>query len=159
MNQAHNSLKHKDTTNPNCNLCDKLDTLEHVLSSCSTALTQDTDGDTTQPLESWLERKKEHGNNPQHGHIAFVKSDDTSTTQPTLQNRSVGKTQTAQPTLQNRSVGKTQTAQPALQNRSVGKTQTAQPTLQHDLHCRILGGTTGWNMEVYLGKKLIFLHT
>ena len=82
-------------------------------------------------LADWLEkeRKKEHGNNPQHGQIAFVKSGDTR------------KTQTAQPTLQNRSVGSS-TAKLTLQNRSVGSS--------------ILGGTTGWNMEVDLGKRLVF---
>ena len=48
----------------------------------------------------------EHDDNPQYGHIAFVKSSDSSTAQPTLQNRSVGMTQTAQPTFQNRSVGR-----------------------------------------------------
>ena len=51
------------------------------------------------------------------------------------------KTHTAQPTLQNRSVGSS-TAKPILQNRSVGSS--------------ILGGTTGWNMEVDLGKRLVF---
>ena len=51
------------------------------------------------------------------------------------------KTQTAQPTLQNRRVGSS-TAKPTLQNRSVGSS--------------ILGGTTGWNMEVDLGKRLVF---
>ena len=82
-------------------------------------------------MADWLEkeRKKEHGNNPQHGQIAFVKSGDTR------------KTQTAQPTLQNRSVGSS-TAKPTLQNRSVGSS--------------ILGGTTDWNMEVDLGKRLVF---
>ena len=42
---------------------------------------------------------------------------------------------------QNRSVGSS-TAKPTLQNRSVGLS--------------ILGGTTGWNMEVDLGKRLVF---
>ena len=51
------------------------------------------------------------------------------------------KTQTAQPTLQNRSVGSS-TAQSALQNCSVGSS--------------ILGGTTGWNIELDLGKRRVF---
>ena len=82
-------------------------------------------------LADWLEkeRKKEHGNNSQHGQIAFVESGDTR------------KTQTPQPTLQNRSVVSS-TAKPTLQNRSLGSS--------------ILGGTTGWNMEVDLGKRLVF---
>ena len=42
----------------------------------------------------------------------------------------------------NRNVGKTQTAQPTVQNRSVGSS--------------ILFGTTGWNMVVDLGKRLVF---
>ena len=123
------------TTDPKCSLCDKPGTLEHVLSSCSTALTQGRyrwrHDSVLRELADWLEkeRKKEHGNNPQHGQIAFVKSGDTR------------KTQTAQPTLQNRSVGSS-TAKPTLQNRSVGSS--------------ILGGTTGWNMEVDLGKRLVF---
>ena len=76
-----------------------------------------------------MEWKKEHGNNPQHGQIAFVKSGDTR------------KTQRAQPTVQNRSVGLS-TTKPTLQNRSVGSSN--------------LGGTTSWNMEVALGKRLVF---
>ena len=37
------------------------------------------------------------------------------------------------------------------------KTQTAQPTLQNrSVWSSILGGTTGWNMEVDLGKRLVF---
>ena len=82
-------------------------------------------------MADWLEkeRKKEHGNNPKHGQIAFVKSGDTR------------KTQTAQPTLQNRSVGSL-TAKPTLQNHCAGSS--------------ILGGTAGWNMEVDLGKRLVF---
>ena len=111
------------TTDPKCSLCDKPGTLEHVMSSCSTALTQGRyrwrHDSVLRELADWLE--KEHGNNPQHGHIAFVKSGDTR------------KTQTAQPTLQNRSVGSS-TAKSTLQNRSVMSS--------------ILGGTTGWNMEV-----------
>ena len=51
------------------------------------------------------------------------------------------KTQTAQPTLRNRSVGSSK-AKSALQNRSVGSS--------------ILCGTTGWNMEVDLGKRRVF---
>ena len=123
------------TTDPKCSLCDKPGTLEHVLSSCSTALTQGRyrwrHDSVLRELADWLEkeRKKEHGNNPQHGQIAFVKSGDTR------------KTQTAQPTLQNRSVGSS-TGKPTLQNRSVGSS--------------ILGDTTGWNMEVDLGKRLVF---
>ena len=85
------------TTYPKCSLCDKPCTLEHVLSSCSIALTQERyrwrHDSVLKELADWLEkRKNEHDNNPQHGHIAFVKSDDTSkkqTAQPTLQNRSV----------------------------------------------------------------------
>ena len=61
--------------------------------------------------------------------IAFVKSGDTR------------KTQAAQPTLQNRSVDSS-TAKPTLQNRCVGSS--------------ILGGTTGWNMEVDFEKRLVF---
>ena len=53
----------------------------------------------------------------------------------------IRKTQTTQPTLQNRSVGSS-TAKPTLQNRSVGSS--------------VLGGTTGWNMEVDLEKRLVF---
>ena len=40
------------TTDPKCSLCDKPGTLEHVLSSCSTALTQGRY--TTRSSESWL---------------------------------------------------------------------------------------------------------
>ena len=120
------------TADPQCSLCDKPGTLEHVLSSCSTALTQGRyrwrHDSVLRKLADWLEkgRKKKHGNNPQQGQIAFVKSGDTRNTQ------------TAQPTLLNRSVGSS-TAKPTLQNRSVGSS--------------ILGGTTGWNMEVDLGKR------
>ena len=98
------------TTDPKCSLCDKPGTQEHVLSSCSTALTQGRyrwrHDLVLRELADWpeKERKKEHVNNPQHGQIAFVKSGDTR------------KTQTAQPTLQNRSVGSS-TAKPTLQNR------------------------------------------
>ena len=66
------------TTDPKCSLCDKPGTLEHVLSSCSTALTQGRyrwrHDSVLKELATWLEkeRKKEHGNNPQHGQIAFV---------------------------------------------------------------------------------------
>ena len=101
------------TTDPKCSLCDKPGTLENVLSSCSTALTQGRyrwrHDSVLRELADWLEkeRKKEHGYNPQHGQNAFVKSGDTR------------KTQTAQPTLQDRCVGSS-TAKPTLQNRSVG---------------------------------------
>jgi hypothetical protein len=98
---------------PKCSLCDRIGTLEHVLSSCSTSL---TDGryrwrhDTVlRELADWLEteRKKERGSNPQHRRIAFVKPGETST--------------------------------------------RAQ---KH--HASILDGTTGWNLEVDLGRKLVF---
>ena len=123
------------TTDPKCSLCDKPGTLEHVLSSCSTALTQGRyrwrHDSVLRELADWLEkeRKKEHGNNPQHGQIAFVKSGDTR------------KDTDSTTTLQNRSVGSS-TGKPTLQNRSVGSS--------------ILGGTTGWNMEVDLGKETCF---
>ena len=43
------------------------------------------------------------------------------------------------------------------QSRDIRKTQTAQPTLQNcSVGSSILGGTTGWNMEVDLGKRLVF---
>ena len=64
---------------------------------------------------------------PKHEQITFVKSGDTI------------KIQTVQPILQNHGVGSS-TAKPTLQNRSVRSS--------------ILGGSTGWNMEVDMGKRL-----
>ncbi|XP_052271754.1 uncharacterized protein LOC127872461 [Dreissena polymorpha] len=75
------------TAEPKCSLCDRVGTLEHVLSSCSTALTQGRyrwrHDLVLRELADWLEkeRKKEHGNHPRHGHIAFVKSGETVKTQ------------------------------------------------------------------------------
>ena len=121
------------TRDPKCSLCEKPGTLEHVLSSCSTALTQGRNrwrhDSVLRELADWLEkeRKKEHGNNPKHGQIAFVKSGDTR------------KTQTAQPTLQNRSVGSS-TAKSTLQNRSVGSS--------------ILGGTLAGTLELTWERDL-----
>ena len=59
------------------------------------------------PYNYFEERKKEHGYNPHHGHIAFVKSGDTSNEQTTKRSS-------------------------------------------------IQGGTTGGNMEVDSGKRLVF---
>ena len=101
------------TTDPKCSLCDKPGTLEHVLSSCTTSLTQgryrwrhDT---VLREVADWLEaeRKKDRKSNPKHGYINFVKPGETA------------------------------------------KAQCAQKA-------SILDGTTGWNMEVDLGKKLVF---
>ena len=76
------------------------------------------------------------------------------TAKSTLQNRSVGSS-TVKSTLQNRSVGSS-TAKSTLQNRSVGSS-TAKPTLQNrSVGSSIIGVTTGWNMEVDLGKRLAF---
>ena len=97
---------------PKCSLCDKPGTLEHVLSSCPTSL---TDGryrwrhDTVlRELADWLEteRKKDRRSTPQHGQV-FIKAGETVT--------------------------------------KGGKQQAS-----------ILDGTTGWNMEVDLGKRLVF---
>jgi len=72
------------TDDPKCSLCDRPGTLEHVLSTCSTSLTQgryrwrhDT---VLRELADWLEneRKKERGSNPKH-HITFVKPGETMT--------------------------------------------------------------------------------
>ena len=68
----------------NASLCDKPGTL----GACSVILLYSTDTrkipmetrtQSLRELADWLEkeRKKEHGNNPQHGQIAFVKSGDT----------------------------------------------------------------------------------
>ncbi|XP_052256524.1 uncharacterized protein LOC127861838 [Dreissena polymorpha] len=68
------------TEDPKCSLCDRVGTLEHVLSSFTTALTQGRyrcrHDLVLRELADWLEkeRKKERGNYPRHGHIAFVKS-------------------------------------------------------------------------------------
>jgi len=68
---------------PKCSLCDKTGTLEHVLSSCSTSL---TDGryrwrhDTVlRELADWLEteRKKERESTLQHGQVSFIKAGET----------------------------------------------------------------------------------
>ncbi|XP_052267689.1 uncharacterized protein LOC127869268 [Dreissena polymorpha] len=75
------------TADPKCSLCDRVGPLEHVLSSCTTALTQGRyrwrHDLVLRELIDWLEkeRKKEHGNYPRHGHIAFVKSGETKKTQ------------------------------------------------------------------------------
>lgn len=101
------------TADPKCSLCDRTGTLEHVLSSCSTSLTQGRyrwrHDSVLRELADWLEkeRKKERGKHPHHGHIAFVKPGETR------------------------------------------KTQTPHKS-------SILDGTTGWNMEVDLGKRLVF---
>ena len=72
------------TDDPKCSLCDRPGTLEHVLSTCSTSLTQgryrwrhDT---VLRELADWLEneRKKERGSNPKH-HITFVNPGETMT--------------------------------------------------------------------------------
>ena len=101
------------TTDPKCSLCDRTGTLEHVLSSCPTALTQGRyrwrHDSVLRELADWLERerKKERGNHPAHKYISFVKT---------------------------------------------GETNKAQKTHRSS----ILDGTTGWNMEVDLGKRLVF---
>ena len=90
------------------------------------------DGYTTQSSESWLTGWRRSGKRNMvitPNNIPFVKSGDTR------------KTRTAQHTLHNRSVGSS-TAKPTLQNRSVGSS--------------ILGCTTGCNMEVDLGQRLVF---
>ncbi|XP_052271950.1 uncharacterized protein LOC127872661 [Dreissena polymorpha] len=72
---------------PKCSLCNRVGTLEHVLSSCATALTQERyrwrHDLVLRELADWLgkERTKERGNYPRHGHIAFVKSVETMKTQ------------------------------------------------------------------------------
>ncbi|XP_052280752.1 uncharacterized protein LOC127878274 [Dreissena polymorpha] len=75
------------TAEPKCSLCDRVGTLEHVLSSCSTALTpgryRSRHDLVLRELADWLEkeRKKEHCNHPRYGHVAFVKSGETGKTQ------------------------------------------------------------------------------
>jgi len=72
------------TDDPKCSLCDRSGTLEHVLSSCSTSLTQvryrKRHDAVLRVLSDWLEneRKKERGSNPKH-HITFDKPGETMT--------------------------------------------------------------------------------
>ncbi|XP_052238637.1 uncharacterized protein LOC127849934 [Dreissena polymorpha] len=69
------------TEDPKYSLYDRVGTLKHVLSSCTTALTQGKyrwrHDLVLRELADWLEkeRQKEIGNYPRHGHIALVKSD------------------------------------------------------------------------------------
>ena len=63
------------TTDPKGSLRDKPGPLEHVLSSCLTTLTKGKyrrrHDSVLRELADWLEkeRRKEHGNSPQHGHM------------------------------------------------------------------------------------------
>ena len=72
------------TDDPKCSLCDRPGTLEHVLSTCSTSLTQGRyrkrHDAVLRVLSDWLEneRKKERGSNPKH-HITFDKPGETMT--------------------------------------------------------------------------------
>jgi hypothetical protein len=69
------------TTDPNCKLCDRPATLEHVLSSCSTALSQGRyrwrHDNVLREVADWLEqeRKKERRSNSHR--INFVKTGET----------------------------------------------------------------------------------
>lgn len=98
---------------PKCSLCDRPGTLEHVLSSCPTALAQGRyrwrHDAVLRELADWLEkeRKKDRGTCAEHRHTAFVKQGERGTT-----------------------------------------------TTPH--RASILDGTTTWNMEVDLGKRLVF---
>jgi len=101
------------STYSTCKLCDRPSTLEHVLSSCSTALTQGRfkwrHDNVLREVTDWLEieRKKDRRSNPQQRYVNFVKPGE------------------------------------AAKSQSTKKTS-------------ILDGTTGWNMEMDLGKKLVF---
>jgi hypothetical protein len=76
-------------TDPTCQLCDRPGTLEHVLSSCPTALSQgryrwrhDT---VLREVADWLEgeRKKDHKTNPRDRRINFVKAGEATRSQST----------------------------------------------------------------------------
>jgi hypothetical protein len=74
-------------TDPTCSLCKKPGTLEHVLSSCSTALTQGRyrwrHDNVLREVADWLEgeKKKPRRSNSQAGHINFVRPGETAKTE------------------------------------------------------------------------------
>ena len=71
------------STDPTCSLCDKPGTLEHVLSSCTTALTQGRyrwrHDVFLREIADWLEgeRKRPRRSSPQKSHINFVRPGET----------------------------------------------------------------------------------
>jgi len=75
------------TTDPTCSLCKRTDTLEQVLSSCSTALTQGRyhwrHDNVLRKVADWLEgeKKKPRRRNSQAGHINFVRTGETAKTE------------------------------------------------------------------------------